>query len=261
MSFCGVQSIGAETRRAVRSSDSTASLDAIAALKSLATAGKSASGCEATLRIALDALLPCEPLLDLAVEFYQQFDSTDLRFMHEVLGGTWDALTTQRADLVVGASGENPGDLAYQTRLIGKIDFAAVVSPAHPLAHQSEPIADDVWCQYRVVAIGDTSRRLEPRAMGVLLGQKTLTVPHLQAKLFAQLKGLGVGYFPRCFVAAEITAGALVEIRLENPRSPEHFYLAWDGRSKGKALTWWVERLDDPDLIVRWAGHQWVRTG
>src|SRR5438105_30191 len=78
-----------------------------------------AQGCEATLRIALDALLPCEPLLDLAVDFYQEFDSTDLRFMHEVLGGTWDALITQRADLVVGASGETPGESGYQTRLIG----------------------------------------------------------------------------------------------------------------------------------------------
>ena len=91
--------------------------------------------------------------------------------------------------------------------------------------------------------------------MGVLLGQKTLTVPHLQAKLSAQLKGLGVGYFPRFFVAAELAAGTLIEVQVENPRSPEHFYLAWDGRSRGKALAWWVERLDDPDLVARWAEH------
>ncbi|HYC45596.1 MAG TPA: LysR substrate-binding domain-containing protein [Burkholderiales bacterium] len=214
-----------------------------------------AQGCEATLRISLDALLPCEPLLELAVYFYREFDSTDLRFTHEVLGGSWDALATQRADLVVGASGEGPGDSGYQTRLIGKIEFAAVVAPDHPLARHPSPIASDVWRQYRAVAIGDTSQRLEPRTVGLLLGQKTLTVPHLQAKLSAQLKGLGVGYFPRCFVASHIAAGSLVEVQLENPRSPEHFYLAWDGRSKGKALAWWIEQLDKPDLIARWAGH------
>jgi DNA-binding transcriptional LysR family regulator len=211
-----------------------------------------AQGCEATLRIALDALLPCEPLLELAVDFYKEFGSTDLRFSHEVLGGSWDALTTQRADLVVGASGESPGESGYQTRLIGKIEFAAVVSPSHPLARHPQPIANDLWCQYRAIAIGDTSQRLEPRTAGLLLGQKTVAVPYLQAKLFAHLKGLGVGYFPRCFVAPQIAAGALVEVQLQNPRSPEHFYLAWDGRSKGKALAWWVERLDDPDLIARW---------
>ena len=214
-----------------------------------------AQGCEATLRISLDALLPCEPLLELAVLFYEEFDSTDLRFSHEVLGGSWDALATQRADLVVGASGEGPGESAYQTRLIGKIEFAAVVAPDHPLARHPPPIPNDVWRKYRAVAIGDTSQRLEPRTVGLLLGQKTLTVPHLQAKLSAQLKGLGVGSFPRCFVAPHVAAGRLVEVRLENPRSPEHFYLAWDGRSRGKALAWWLERLDNPDLIARWAGH------
>jgi DNA-binding transcriptional LysR family regulator len=213
-------------------------------------------GYEATLRIALDALLPCEPLLGLAAQFYEEHDSTDLRLSYEVLGGSWDALATQRADLVVGASGESPGDSEYQMRLIGKLEFAAVVSASHPLAKHPQPIPVDVWRQYRAVAIGDTSRRLEPRSMGLFLGQKTLTVPHLQAKLSAQVKGLGVGFFPRCFAAPEIATGTLIEVQVENPRSPEHIYLAWDGRSKGKALAWWIARLDDADLIARRAGHR-----
>lgn len=212
-------------------------------------------GYEASLRIALDALLPCEPLLELAAEFYKDHDSTDLRFSHEVLGGSWDALATQRADLVIGASGESPGDVGYQTRLIGVIEFAAVVSASHPLAKHRQPIPVDVWRKYRAVAIGDTSRRLEPRTIGLFLGQKTLTVPHLHAKLAAQIKGLGVGYFPKCFVSAEIAAGRLVEVQVENIRSPEHFYLAWDGRSKGKAMAWWIERLDDPALITMWGAR------
>lgn len=215
-----------------------------------------AQGCEAMLRIALEALLPCEPLLELAAEFYKEFDSTDLRFTQEVLGGNWDALATQRADLVVGASGEPPRDLDYQTRLIGTIEFAAVVSAAHPLARHPQPIPSEVWRQYRAVAIGDTSRRLEPRTWGLFLGQKTLTVPDLRAKLTALMEGLGVGYFPRCFISREIAAGTLVEVQLENPKSPEYFYLAWHTRSKGRALAWWLERLDDPELIARWARHR-----
>jgi DNA-binding transcriptional LysR family regulator len=211
-------------------------------------------GCEASLRIALDALLPCEPLLELAADFYKEFDSTDLRLSHEVLGGSWDALVAQRADIIVGASAESLGDnTGYQTRLIGKIEFAAVVSAGHPLVKHAQPISSEVWGQYRAVAIGDTSRRLEPRHMGLFLGQQTLTVPNLQAKLAAQIKGLGVGFFPRCFIASEIAKGSLVEVQLENPRSPEHFYLAWDGRSKGKALAWWVARLDHPSLMMEWA--------
>lgn len=212
-------------------------------------------GNEASLRIALDTLLPCEPLLELASEFYKDHDLTELRLSYEVLGGSWDALAAQRADIVIGASGGRPGYMDYQTRLVGVVEFAAVVSASHPLAKQRQPIPVDVWRKYRAVAIGDTSRRLQPRTVGLFLGQKTLTVPHLHAKLAAQIKGLGVGYFPRCFVAREIAAGRLVEVQVENTRSPEHFYLAWNERSKGKAIVWWIERLNDPALISKWAGH------
>lgn len=163
-------------------------------------------------------------------------------------------MVTRRADVVIGATGEGPGEMGYQSRLIGRIEFAAVVSPNHPLARHSQPIPLDEWRKYRAVAIADTSRLLEPRTMGLVLGQKTLTVPHLHAKVSARIKGLGVGFFPRCFIAPEIAAGRLVEVLVENPRSPEHFYLAWDGRSKGKALAWWLSHLDDPALISGWVG-------
>jgi len=214
-----------------------------------------AKGYEASLRIALDALLPCEPVLELAEEFYKENAPTDLRIIHEVLGGSWDALVTNRADLVVGASGDMPLEGDYQTRLLGRLEFAAVVSPSHPLASHAQPIPIDVWRSYRAVAIGDTSRRLDPRTIGLVLGQKTLTVPHLHAKRSAQLKGLGVGYFPRCFVTEELLAGKLIEVEVDSPRPPEHLYLAWNARSKGKALKWWVERMDEPNLIAKWAGH------
>jgi len=38
-------------------------------------------------------------------------------------------------------------------------------------------------------------------------------------------------------------------------RAHPNISMAWDGRSKGKALAWWIERLDNPDLIARCAGH------
>ena len=51
-------------------------------------------GWEAELRIAVDAIIGAEKLLGLVSEFYEAGTGTRLRFLHEVLGGTWDALAS-----------------------------------------------------------------------------------------------------------------------------------------------------------------------
>jgi DNA-binding transcriptional LysR family regulator len=90
-------------------------------------------GYEARLPIALDGLLPSEPMLALASEFYAEpgHAETDLRIAHETLGRAWDSLVLQRADLVVGASGDNaPEDGEHHTRLIGTLEFILVAVDA-----------------------------------------------------------------------------------------------------------------------------------
>lgn len=223
------------------------------AMASLEERAKSVSqGYEARLRISVDSLVPCEPLLDLAARFYEEHGSTELQFAYEVPGGSWEALLAQRADLVIGVSGESPGDSEFQTRAIGQLELVGAVAPSHPLAAYRGPVPAHVWCEYRTVAIGGSSHLLEPGTIGMLLRQATLTVPTLEAKLAAQMKGLGVGFFPRCFVAPHLAAGRLVEVQLETPRSPETFHVAWNGRCRGRALAWWIERLDDRDLLAKW---------
>src|SRR6476620_5286653 len=67
-----------------------------------------AKGWESELRIAVDTLIGIDKLYGLVAEFYQQASGTRLRLVHEVLGGTWDALASGRADLAVGAPGDAP---------------------------------------------------------------------------------------------------------------------------------------------------------
>jgi DNA-binding transcriptional LysR family regulator len=218
-----------------------------------------AQGYEASLRIFVDGIIPCEPLLDLAAAFYEEHESTELYFSYEVLGGSWEALLAGRADLVVGTRGDSAGDSDFQTRPIGRLELVAAVAPSHPLARYRGRVPADVWRRYRAIAVGGSSHQLEPGTMGLFLGQKTLTVPTLQAKLAAQMRGLGVGFFPRCFVSPHLEDGSLIEVQPETPRSPEHFHVSWNGRCKGKALAWWVARLDNPDLLAKWGGHAPLR--
>jgi hypothetical protein len=44
-----------------------------------------------------------------------------------------------------------------------------------------------------------------------------------------------------------------VEVQLETPRAPENFHIAWNARCRGRALAWWIARLDDPELLRKWA--------
>jgi DNA-binding transcriptional LysR family regulator len=91
--------------------------------------------------------------------------------------------------------------------------------------------------------MADSSRRLPARTVGLLSGQETLTVPSLEAKLAAQLAGLGVGYLPDHVAAPYLASGQLVTRLPEegNPREP--VFLVWRSGHKGRALAWFRERL------------------
>jgi DNA-binding transcriptional LysR family regulator len=71
----------------------------------------------------------------------------------------------------------------------------------------------------------------------------------MQAKLAAQLKGLGVGYLPFNLARSALESGHLVRKRVEDESEKvTRLSLAWRSRDTGKALKWWLARLDDPGV-------------
>jgi DNA-binding transcriptional LysR family regulator len=74
-------------------------------------------------------------------------------------------------------------------------------------------------------------------------------VPTLETQLAAQIRGLGVGTVPECIAAGPLNRGQLVRKEVSGMRSVTQFYLAWRDDEAGKALRWWVDQLDRPDLI------------
>lgn len=204
-----------------------------------------ATGWEAELRIAYDDILPAEALLPLVADFYREQHGTRLRLAAEVFGGVWDALVSGRADLVIGAPGEGPPGGGYASRPLGVMEFAFAVAPTHPLAALPEPLrSEDILCHTSVSA-ADSSRNLPARTSGILSGQSVLTVPNLAAKLAAQRAGLGVGYLPRAVAEAEAAAGRLVLKTTEEPKAPQQMFNAWRTGQEGKALRWFLKRLED----------------
>ena len=205
-----------------------------------------AKGWEAELRIAVTALIGAEKLLGIAAGFYAANTGTRLRFLHEVLGGTWDALASGRADLAIGTAGDMPAGGAYTARPLGRFDMLLVAAPTHPLASVPPPITEAQLLETRAVSIADSSRTLPPRTTGLLSGQDVLTVATLDAKVAAHAAGLGVGWLPRWVAEREALAGSLVILEPEAPRPPLEMVVAWRPSSAGKATAWFVKRLEDP---------------
>ncbi len=205
-----------------------------------------AKGWESELRIAIDTLVGIDKLYGLVAEFYGQDTGTRLRLSHEVLGGTWDALASGRADLAIGASGDAPAGRNYATRALGRVEMVFVAAPFHPVVGEATPLTDEVIQRHRAVSVADSSRLLPPRTVGLLSGQDVLTVPSMEAKAAAHIAGLGVGFLPRWMAEREALAGHLKILEVAGARPVGESMIAWRPGQEGKALKWFVKRLEDP---------------
>jgi DNA-binding transcriptional LysR family regulator len=208
-----------------------------------------ATGYEIELRIAVDDILPFAPLLPVLAEFYEVHCGTRLRLLSEVYGGTWDALYSDRADLAIGVPSDGPAG-GFGVRPIGEIRWQFVVSPRHPLAAAAEPLQAQEILRHRAVSVADSSRTLPPRTIGLLSGQDVLTVPSMLAKIAAQVAGVGVGYLPHPIAQREVAAGRLVVKQVEDLRPNQQIFIAWRSANRGKALAWFLKRLEDPALLA-----------
>ncbi len=206
-----------------------------------------ARGWESELRLAVDTIIDPEKLYPLLDEFYRQNSGTRLRLSTEVMAGNWDALASGRADLAIGASGDTPIG-GFSTRPLGHIEFDFVAAPHHPILAEPMPLSESTIQRYRAISVGDTSRHLPPRTTGLLSGQDVLTVPTMAAKLLAHVTGLGVGYLPRPLAQREIASGRLVRVATEINKPGGSVVIAWRPANAGKALKWFVKRLDDANI-------------
>jgi DNA-binding transcriptional LysR family regulator len=210
-----------------------------------------AKGWETELRIAVDTVIGVEKMFPLIKKFGDEESGTRIRLTEEVLGGGWDALVSQRADLVVGASGEMPSGGSYATLPLGRLLLAFMASPKHPICKEKMPLKESVILKYRAISVADSSRNLPPRTVGLISGQDVLTVPTMRAKIAAQVAGLGVGYLPPHLVASEIAAKRLRVLNIiSSSRGEGDLFAAWRPNRTGKALRWFAKALEDKKTVA-----------
>lgn len=201
-----------------------------------------ASGVETELTIAISDVLNLNALYPLLEKFYAQHFGTRLKLLREVYGGSWDALISARANISIGAPGDVPPDGGYTAKAMGSLTFHYAVAIHHPLAKMAEPLQNQDIMHYRSISAADSSRNLAPRTSGILSGQDVLSVPDMQAKLDAQIAGLGVGYLPSRLAERYALSGKLVIKQVAELKPEISSYLAWR-TGGGKAQQWLIKEL------------------
>ncbi|MES2937831.1 MAG: LysR family transcriptional regulator [Pseudomonadota bacterium] len=205
-----------------------------------------ATGWEAQLTIAMDTVVSCSTAMELAEAFYAMAPTTRLRLVHEALSGTLEALLSGRADLALGVTMEPGNSVGIHSRLLGDLTWVFAVAPHHPLARAREPLGDELLQKHRAIAVADSTPRGAGLTVGLLGGQDVLTVPTMQAKLDAQLRGLGGGFLPEPMAQPYLDTGRLVARQVERPTRIARMSYAWRTGTPGpgRALQWWLAQLE-----------------
>jgi len=213
----------------------------LAATAALAeSARRVASGWEPRLNIAMECFFPLESLYPLLQAFYQIYPDIEFNLYEEVLAGSWDALLSGCADLVIGAPDLPPVHKGITAVPLMELESVMVASAGHPATQLPQPLAREDLEQFRSVVARDSSRNLPHQSRGLQTPKSVLSVPNMEAKIRAHCQGLGVGTVPRYRVAELLASGELVELRLREPLPPSSFYIGWRASNKGKALEWMV---------------------
>ncbi|NPC56734.1 LysR family transcriptional regulator [Caenimonas soli] len=206
-----------------------------------------ATGWESQLTIAMDTVISSSTVMELAEAFFVLAPTTRLRLRDEALSGTLEALTAGHADLALGVSLDLGNAAGIQSAMLGELAFVYAVAPHHPLAAAKGPLKDDLLQKHRAIAVADSVQRGTALTLGLLAGQDVLTVPTMEAKLDAQLRGLGGGFVPEPMARPYVESGRLVVKEVERASRVTRVSYAWRSNAvPGRALQWWLGQLESP---------------
>ena len=200
-----------------------------------------ATGWEPRLTIAVDATVDRSLLWPAINLLYAEHPALEISMIEQVLGGTWEALFDDRADLIVGAIENVPGQYTQARQGIRvhpwrPVEMVLVASPRHPICRLPEPLDAATIQQYRGIVVSDTAQRLGALSRGSFGSGNVLYVSNMQEKLEAHMANLGVGRLPRFLAQPHIEAGRLVALAATDGATHEPTALAYRATNRGRAL-------------------------
>jgi DNA-binding transcriptional LysR family regulator len=206
-------------------------------------AKKTHSGWEPVFNITIDSILDFGFIYPLIARFYEVLPDIEINIFEEVLGGALEAITSNRADLIIGSGATPTPNQGIKYQKIRQVEWVFTVAPDHELAQAPLPLSRQQIEQYRFIVVRDSSRNQAPQSHRVFSKRPVLSVPSISEKIHALCSGLGVGFLPAHRIQHLLEQGLLIALPVENEIPAETLHMAWKTTNKGKVLRWFIEQL------------------
>jgi DNA-binding transcriptional LysR family regulator len=210
-------------------------------------------GLEASVALAVDAILPVRAVVDMCREFAQEFPTVELRLHTEVLSAVSSLVLDGTCQL--GVIGPHAHAQGLERQYFASVQLVPVAAREHPLAARPGRIPTSVLAEYVHIVLSERSSERQTPDQGVL-SPRTWRVADLGTKHALLLGGLGWGNMPEHMVREDIARGRLVRIQPAAWSDDEwNLSLSLVHRpelSKGPATRWILQRL--PALCARETG-------
>ncbi len=204
----------------------------------------SRQGLEPDLAIAIDPLVPTEPLIDSLRALSETFPNLPVSFSTEGLGGSLRRLRSGSAVLAICLLLPSvPEDIAAYPLL--RIAMRPVVAPAHPLASLGRPVTRRDLEPHVQLVLSDP---VDPGGAAYGLSSARLwRFVDLGRRLDFLLAGFGWCRMPGHLVAASIAEAKLVSLRIEDDPTPGEGLIIYAAHRRDHALgpagRWLLDRL------------------
>jgi DNA-binding transcriptional LysR family regulator len=208
-----------------------------------------AGGLEPELSVTVDFMFPGQRFMAAVTDFQDKFPSTPLNLHVETSRAVAAPVLDGHCALgVMATSPPPPPQLTCEPLL--SVRMVWVVSPQHPLATHGAPIPIAVLSQHIQLIHTDSADPGRGGLSGVL-SSRIWRLCNLQAKHGFLRAGFGFGMMPLHVVEADLSSGAVVQIRVEDaPSGINVIGMSAIYRSEsppGPAGRWFIDRLKQED--------------
>lgn len=214
------------------------------------------NGWEGELRVVVDTILPMTPLWPAIKELQQQQPWLNIKVMEESLSGSWEALVDQRADLVIGVTGDAPATNYWHVNNLGNIQahlYCAANHPASALINTDNSVTEAVidekaLAQFTHIIISDSARQLPPRNVGLIGLKQFLYVPNMEQKYQALVHSMGITHLPKHIAIPALKKGLIKKIPTQYTNQ-QTLNIAWPKKNIGNANQWLREKIQAHNIF------------
>ncbi len=168
-----------------------------------------AKGWESEITLAVDVIIPLDPIFQALESFSEQSGSTRVRLLETSLSGTTEALLERRADLVLTPT-VPPG--FFGTPLM-RITMIPMANPKHPLFELNRELSSTDLKQHRQIVVQDSGIKRQQDA-GWLGAEQRWTVANFSTSIKAVKSNLGFAFIPEELAEQELQSGSLKPLPL-----------------------------------------------